>query len=189
MMDMHAAMEALCRRLPFEVPVVASLANPTLALYNADPARTRNFYCRNAMGSASSLALGLATAEPGRRVVLLDGDGSLLMNAGSLATEAWRGARNLVHICWDNRMYEMTGQQPTATAGPAELASMAEGAGFVHVERTETLAAFEAAVERALAGEGPWFILAVVTGERARRDPAGPKSPTGIRHRFLGERA
>ena len=155
--------------LPPAVPVVASLGNPGLSLYNADPARARNFYFRNAMGSASSLALGLATAVPERRVVLLDGDGSLLMNAGSLATEGWRGPRNLVHICWDNRMYEMTGRQATATAGRADLAAMAEGAGFAHVERAETLAAFEAAIERALAGEGPWFIHAAVAGERSRR--------------------
>ncbi len=187
MMDMLAATQALVRRLADDVPVVASLGNPGLNLYNAKPGRARNFYFRNAMGSACSLALGLAMARPEQRVVLLDGDGSLLMNLSSLASEGWRGPRNLVHVCWDNRMYEMTGKQPTATAGPADLAAMAEGAGFPRVERAETLAAFEAAIERALAEAGPWFILAVVTGERARRDPKGPTSPTGIRHRFQPE--
>jgi hypothetical protein len=66
---------------------------------------------------------------------------------------------------------------------------MAAGAGFPKVERTETLAAFESVLERALVQDGPWFVLAVVNGDRAKRDPAGPKSPTGIRHRFQGERA
>ncbi|HKI97265.1 MAG TPA: thiamine pyrophosphate-dependent enzyme [bacterium] len=187
MMNMLEATQAVCRRLSDDVPVVASLGNPGLNLFNAQPGRQRNFYFRNAMGSASSLALGLATAAPEQRVVLLDGDGSLLMNLSSLASEGWRGPRNLVHICWDNRMYEMTGQQATATSGPADLAAIAEGAGFPKVERAETLAAFEAALERALAGDGPWFILAVVAGERAKRNPANPKSATGIRHRFMGE--
>jgi thiamine pyrophosphate-dependent acetolactate synthase large subunit-like protein len=189
MMDLLAASEALCRRLAPDVPVVASLGNPGLSLFNADPARARNFYFRNAMGVACSLALGLASAQPGRRVVLLDGDGSLLMNLGSLASEAWRAPRNLLHVCWDNRMYEMTGRQPTATAGPADLAAIAQGAGFPHVARVETLAAFEAALDAALAEDGPWFILGLVSGERARRDPRSPKSPTGIRHRFSGELA
>jgi thiamine pyrophosphate-dependent acetolactate synthase large subunit-like protein len=187
MMDMLEATQALCRRLDDEVPVVASLGNPGLNLFNADNHRQRNFYFRNAMGVASSMALGIATAQPEQRVVLLDGDGSLLMNLSSLASEAWRAPRNLVHICWDNHLYEMTGKQATATSGPADLAAMAEGAGFPKVERVETLAAFEAAVERALVEEGPWFIHAIVTGDRAKRDPKGPKSPTAIRHRFSGE--
>jgi thiamine pyrophosphate-dependent acetolactate synthase large subunit-like protein len=187
MMDMLEATRAVTRRLTDDVPVVASLGNPGLNLFNAQPGRARNFYFRNAMGSAASLALGLATAQPERRVVLLDGDGSLLMNLSSLASEGWRGPRNLVHIVWDNRMYEMTGRQATATAGPTDLAAVADGAGFPKVERAETLAAFEAALERAFAEEGPWFILAVVAGERARRDPKGPKSATAIRHRFMGE--
>jgi thiamine pyrophosphate-dependent acetolactate synthase large subunit-like protein len=187
MMDMLEATQAVTRRLSDDVPVVASLGNPGLNLFSAQPGRQRNFYFRNAMGSACSMALGLATALPEQRVVLLDGDGSLLMNLSSLASEGWRAPKNLVHICWDNRMYEMTGRQPTATAGPAELAAIAEGAGFPLVARCETLAAFEAALERALAGEGPAFILAVVKGERAKRDPRGPKSATAIRHRFMGE--
>ncbi len=53
--------------------------------------------------------------------------------------------------------------------------------------RVETVAAFEAAVQQALSEPGPWFILALVDGERAQRDPDSPKSPTGIRHRFTGE--
>jgi len=130
---------------------------------------------------------GVAMAEPDQRCVLLDGDGSLLMNLSSLATEGWRSPKNLVHICWDNRMYEMTGKQATATAGPTDLAAVAAGSGFPKVERVETLEAFEGVLERALKEDGPWFILALVTGDRAKRDPRSPKSATGIRHRFTGQ--
>jgi thiamine pyrophosphate-dependent acetolactate synthase large subunit-like protein len=187
MIDQAAATQALVKRLAPDVPVIASLGNPGLHLFNADPARTRNFNFRNAMGMANSMALGVAMAAPEQLCVLLDADGSLLMNLSALPTAGWRAPRNLVHVCWDNRMYEMTGKQETATAGPADLAAMAEASGYPHVERVETLAAFEAAIDRALSEEGPWFILAVVTGERARRDPRSPKSATGIRHRFMGE--
>lgn len=187
MMDQFEATQALVKHLDDNVPVIASLGNPGLHLFRANKQRQRNFNFRNAMGLAPSMALGLATANPEQRVVVLDGDGSLLMNLNTLATEGWRASRNLVHVCWDNRMYEMTGKQPTATAGPADLAAMAEAAGFPKVERVETLAAFDAAVQRALKEDGPWFILAVVSGERAQRDPDNPKSATGIRHRFMGD--
>jgi len=91
-----------------------------------------------------------------------------------------------VHICWDNCLFEMTGGQPTATAGPADLAAMARGAGFAQVRAVETPPAFSAALDEALAGPGPWFIHALVTGERAVRGPDSPSSPTAIRHRFEG---
>ena len=121
MMDTLEATQALCKRLTDDIPVVASLGNPGLALFNADNHRVRNFYFRNAMGVASSTALGMASANPDVRVVLLDGDGSLLMNLSSLASEAWKAPRNLVHIVWDNHLYEMTGKQETATAAMSTI--------------------------------------------------------------------
>ncbi len=187
MMDILSATRALVERLERDTPVVASLGNPGLSLYEADKTRRPNFYLRNAMGMACSVALGLAAARPEGRVVLLDGDGSLLMNLSSLATEGWRRPANLVHVCLDNRMYEMTGKQATATAGPADLARMAEGAGFPRVARAETEAALTGAIERALREDGPWFILALVTGDRAPRSPDSPKRPPLIKHRFMGE--
>ncbi len=182
MINMLEATRALVQRLSDDDLVVAGLGNPKYALYEAKD-RPRNFYIWNAMGMTSSVGLGLAMAQPDKRVVVLQGDGCLLLNLGSLATEAWRKPRNLVHICWDNRMYELTGQQPTATAGPTDLARMAEGAGLEQVERVETLAAFEQAVDRAFASDGPWFIHALVDSARGKLLPQ--KSPTFIKHRFM----
>lgn len=182
MMNMLEASQALVRRLSDDDLVVAGLGNPKYALFEASD-RARNFYVWNAMGMTASIGLGMAMARPDKRVVILQGDGCLLMNLGALATEAWRKPRNLVHICWDNRMYELTGQQPTATAGPADLARIAEGAGLSKVERVETLSAFEASVDRALSEEGPWFIHALVDSRRGKLRP--PKSPTFIKHRFM----
>ena len=162
--------------------VVASLGNAKYDLFNAKD-RPRNFYMWNSMGMACSLALGLAMARPQEKVILLDGDGSLLMNLSSLATEAVRSPKNLIHIVWDNRSYELTGKQPTATAFKTDLAKMAEGAGFEHVERVESQGAFEKAFDRAMEGNGLWFILALIDQERAK-PPRPPSSPTFIRHRF-----
>lgn len=183
MINMLEATRALTARLSDDDLVVAGLGNPKYNLFQARD-RPRNFYIWNAMGMTASVGLGLAMAQPGRRVVILQGDGCLLMNLGALATEAWRAPRNMIHVCWDNRMYELTGKQPTATAGPADLAKIAEGAGFEKVARAETLPAFEDAFDRALTGDGPWFIHALVDSERAARIPP-PKSPTGIKHRFM----
>ena len=162
--------------------VVASLGNPKYDLFLSGD-RPLNFYLWNSMGMACSMGLGLAMAQPERRVWIMDGDGALLMNLGALATEALRAPPNLIHIVWDNRQYQLTGGQPTATAYGADLARIAEGAGFEKVERTETQEAFETAAERALAEPGPWFILALVNDKTSGVRP--PRSPTFIKHRFM----
>jgi len=92
-------------------PIVASLGHPAYDLYAAGD-RPANFYTWGSMGLASSIGLGLAMARPDLRVFVLDGDGSLLMNLGSLATIGWVRAENLVVIVWDNGEYATTGGQP-----------------------------------------------------------------------------
>ena len=165
-----------------EALVVASLGSAKYELAAALE-RPEHFYLWNAMGMACSVGLGLAMAAPQRRVVIVDGDGALLMNLNSLATEGWRAPRNLVHVVFDNRAHHLTGAQPTATSARADLARIAEGAGFPHAERAETLAAFRSAVERAFAEDGPWFIQALVQQQPRQGRP--PKSPTLLRHRFM----
>ena len=84
------------------------------------------------MGLASSIGLGLAMARPDLRVFVLDGDGSLLMNLGSLATIGWMRPANLVLIVWDNGAYGTTGGQDTATAHGADLEAAARAMGIAH---------------------------------------------------------
>jgi phosphonopyruvate decarboxylase len=180
MIDSRKAMEHLAGQLTDEL-VVASLGSVKYELFAARD-RPEHFYLWNSMGMACSIGLGLATAQPGRRVIVLDGDGALLMNLNSLATEAWRAPANLLHIVFDNRMHRLTGGQPTASSGRADLARIAGGAGFPHCERVETLGAFQLACGKALAEPGPWFIQALV--EQQERTARPPKSPTFLRHRF-----
>jgi thiamine pyrophosphate-dependent acetolactate synthase large subunit-like protein len=163
-------------------PIVASLGNAKFDLYIAKD-RPQNFYMWNSMGMASSIGLGLAMARPQQTVVILDGDGSLLMNLNSLPTAAARSPENLIHIVWDNRQFELTGGQPTHTAFGTDLAAIARGAGFKHVESVDTQADFEAVFAKALQESGPWIIVAHIDSDRSPGRP--PKSAALIKHRFM----
>src|SRR5262249_35332695 len=123
-----------------EEPIIASLGNPKFDLFTAQD-RPQNFYMWNSMGMASSMGLGLAMVRPQQKVIVLDGDGTLLMNLSSLTTAAARAPHNLIHVIWDNRQFELTGGQPTHTAFCTDLAKLAHGAGLVQVETVETQAA------------------------------------------------
>jgi thiamine pyrophosphate-dependent acetolactate synthase large subunit-like protein len=163
-------------------PVLANLGKNAYDLFVAAD-RPENFYTWGAMGSVSSLGLGLALARPDLRVVVLDGDGSLLMNLGSLATIALLRPPNLVHVVCDNRAYETTGGQPSHTAGPADLAAIGRGAGLSNVDRVEDLDQFERAVRRGLREPGPWLIVAEVEGTTTTAKI--PRRPIYHKYRFM----
>ena len=182
MIDRLEGSKYLISKITADDLLVGGVGNPASDLAAAED-RDLNFYMWNAMGSAASFALGLAIARPNNRVILLNGDGCLLMNLGALATETIQNPANLIHIVWDNRMYHLTGKQPSATAFRADIGVMAEGCGFENVARCETLDAFKAAVDKALGQPGPHFIHAINDDQ----GPKGhfPRSPTYIRHRFM----
>lgn len=111
--------------------------------------RENFFYLQHAMGLASSIGLGLALHRPTERVVVLDGDGSVLMNLGGLATMARYRPKNLVHIIFDNGSLLSTGGFAShTTSGITDLAAIARGAGIEHVASVDSEMAFgEAAIE------------------------------------------
>src|SRR5580765_5107979 len=113
------ATRAICA-VAGDAAIIASLGHPAYDLFAAGD-RPANFYTWGSMGLASSLGLGLALARPELRVFVLDGDGSLLMNLGSLATIGWTRPGGLVLIVWDNELYGTTGGQASATAHGADL--------------------------------------------------------------------
>src|SRR5579862_4012696 len=96
--------------------VVAGIGNTNFDLFAAGH-RPQNFYMLGSMGLACPIALGVALAQPGRGVIALEGDGSILMAMGCLATIANQNPRNLTIIIWDNGLYQITGKQAAATAG------------------------------------------------------------------------
>jgi thiamine pyrophosphate-dependent acetolactate synthase large subunit-like protein len=163
------------------IPIIASLGHPAYDLFAAGD-RPANFYTWGSMGLASSIGLGLAQARPDLRVFVLDGDGSLLMNLGSLATMGWVRPANLVLIVWDNEEYGTTGGQETATAHGADLERAARAMGLsaltVHVEE-----AFGAAIARARTMPGPWVIIAKVDESAPTGKP--PLDCVFIKQRFM----
>src|ERR1700758_276017 len=104
----------LIARLKNEEAVIGGIGNTNFDLWAAGH-RPQNFYMLGSMGLACPIALGVALAQPRRRVIALEGDGSLLMQLGSLATIAMLAPKNLSIIVWDNGCYQITGSQPTAT--------------------------------------------------------------------------
>ncbi|HVQ43142.1 MAG TPA: thiamine pyrophosphate-dependent enzyme, partial [Vicinamibacterales bacterium] len=139
--------------------VIASLGHPAYDLFAAGD-RPANFYTWGSMGLASSIGLGLAMAQPDKRIVVLDGDGSLLMNLGSLATIGWVKPKNLVVIVWDNGVYGTTGGQDTATVHGTNLAGAATAMGIGNVTTAETIEGLSHVLERVDAESGPWVVVA-----------------------------
>jgi thiamine pyrophosphate-dependent acetolactate synthase large subunit-like protein len=111
-----------------------------------------------AMGKASSLGLGLALAQPNRKVFVLDGDGSLLMNLGTLVTLANKAPKNLYHFLFDNGVYAVTGGQPVPGAGLSDWEGMAKAAGYASVFGFDNLEDFTTGIDQALAAPGPVFV-------------------------------
>ena len=162
--------------------VVASLGHPAYDLYAAED-RPANFYTWGSMGLASSIGLGLAMAQPDRRVVVLDGDGSLLMNLGSLATIGWVLPKNLTIIVWDNALYGTTGGQDTATAHGTDLAAAARAMNVSHAVTVDTKADLETALTQVDAGPGPRVIVAKVGENLPATKP--PLDCVFIKQRFM----
>ena len=125
--------------------------------------RENFFYLQHAMGLASSIGLGLALHLPREKVVVLDGDGSVLMNLGTLATLARYRPANLVHIIFDNGSLLSTGGFDShTTSGITDLAAIARGAGIEHVVAVGTVMDFGEAVLDAFARNGLSVIVAKV---------------------------
>src|SRR6266516_480964 len=127
------------------------------------------FYLKHAMGLASSMCLGIALAMPEHKVIVIDGDGSLLMNLGTLSTMARYRPGNLLHIVFDNESLLSVGGFPTATATGTDLAGIARASGVPHVELVDTIEQFKASVQEAITGGRLTTIIAKV-------EAVGPKS-------------
>jgi len=134
----------------------------------------------SAMGSAPPLGLGLALAQPNRRVIVCNGDGSMLMNLGALVSIANARPANLVVIVFVNGTYEVTGSQPVPGADIVDYPALARAAGFESVHAYGSLHEWQSAVRRIIAMPGPTFVALDV--EPVHGQP-GPKSPGPARER------
>jgi thiamine pyrophosphate-dependent acetolactate synthase large subunit-like protein len=175
----------VCRQLTSaagDAAVIASLGHPAYDLFAAND-RPANFYTWGSMGLASSIGLGLALAQPSRQVFVLDGDGSLLMNLGSLATIGWTRPANLAIVVLDNERYATTGGQDTATAHGTNLEAAARAMGITSAETVRTTADLDAALSYTRAASGPSLIVAKVVPAEPTGKP--PLDCVFIKQRFM----
>lgn len=181
-MNRSALTRRLVAKLNDQEAVVAGIGNTNFDLW-ASGQRPQNFYMLGSMGLASSIALGVALAEPRRKVFALDGDGSILMQLGSLGTIAALAPDNLCVVIWDNGVYQITGKQRTLTSRGVDIVAMARGAGMARADWAADEAHFDALVDQALAGGGPRLIAARIDAEK----PAGvtERDPVKIRLNFM----
>jgi thiamine pyrophosphate-dependent acetolactate synthase large subunit-like protein len=172
----------LIGKLKHEEAVVGGIGNTNFDLWAAGH-RPQNFYMLGSMGLAFPIALGVALAQPDRRVFALEGDGSLLMQLGALATIAALKPKNLIMIVMDNGIYQITGAQPTPAAGVADIVAIATGSGLANSVWAADEEDFERLVDEALSASEPSLIAVRIDDKpcvgTTRRDPVQ------IRERFM----
>jgi len=176
------AIEKLVGMLKNEI-VLTSIGGVNTELF-ARGDRDLNLYVSTNMGSAAAMGVGLALALPSEKVVVLEGDGSVLLSLGSLVTIGDQQPSNLVLIVFDNECYEAPGEYPSATARNANLEMFGFASGIEKSLTVRSIEEFEKAFKEALAADGPQLLVAKV--ERGR-PPLDPLRIDGIenKYRFL----
>lgn len=174
--------ERLVRELKRDEAVIGGIGNSNFDLFAAGH-RPQNFYMLGSMGLACPIALGVALAQPERGVIALEGDGSILMGLGCLATIANIKPRNLTIIIWDNGIYQITGKQRAATAGASDIVAIARGAGIANSIWVRDEQHFEKLIDRRFDDGGP-ALLAVKIDDQPGKGQT-PRDPALIRSRFM----
>jgi thiamine pyrophosphate-dependent acetolactate synthase large subunit-like protein len=172
----------LLSKLKQEEAVIGGIGNTNFDLWAAGH-RPQNFYMLGSMGLAFPIALGVALAQPKRRVFALEGDGSLLMQLGSLSTIATLAPKNLTMVVMDNGIYQITGAQPTPAAAKTDIIAIAVASGIANSAWAADEDDFERLVEQSLASDAPTLIGVRIDDKpgvgTTRRDPVQ------IRERFM----
>jgi thiamine pyrophosphate-dependent acetolactate synthase large subunit-like protein len=165
-----------------DMMVVAGLGAPAWDITAAGD-HDLNFPMWGAMGGATMIGLGLALAQPKKKVLVVTGDGEMLMGLGSLATIAVQKPRNLYIVVLDNEHYGETGMQETHTGHGVDLAGMAKAAGFPHALNVTTQAGVAQLKDMIDAGAGPLFAQVKIDPEKLPL-VLPPRDATYIKNRF-----
>jgi len=168
MMNHRECFEALARHVT-DADIVLPVYSSAFEWLDVRPSPL-NYTAHGAMGLGSSHGLGLALGRPDRRVIVLDGDGSLLMNLGTLVTAASVAPKNFYHFVCENGTYEANGGHPIPNKGKVSFAGLARGAGYGSVHEFSDLKNFEQQIGAVLAEPGPVFGVLKVepVGDQAR---------------------
>jgi thiamine pyrophosphate-dependent acetolactate synthase large subunit-like protein len=175
MMTLHDALEIVAAHRGQRIVVAAMSSGGVWPSLSDTPLDF--IYIPSAMGQGPSLAQGLALAQPQRGAIMLNGDGCMLMNLGSLVTLAHHPA-NVYLLIIDNGLYEVTGGQPTAGAGHADFAGLGHAAGIQRVYTFDTTEAWRAGAAEALTGSGPVVVWLKVEGRLGQKTPKAPRPMT-----------
>lgn len=169
-------------RLHHDEAVIGGIGYTNFDLWAAGR-RPQNFYMLGSMGLAVPIALGVAIAQPQRQTIALEGDGSILMQLGCLATVANRKQKNLTIVIMDNGTYQITGGQKAATDLGADIVAIARGAGLAQSAWAADESAFEEMIDVALREDGPWLIGCRI--DTAKPVDTTERDPARIRDQFM----
>lgn len=176
----------LCRRLAAKLhrdeAVIGGIGNSNFDLWAAGH-RPQNFYMLGSMGLAIPIALGVAITQPQRKVFVLEGDGSLLMELGCLSTVAARAPKNLSILLFDNGVYQITGGQPTPAAQTTDFVAVARACGLSDSAWAADEEDFESQLDRCLETDGPHFIGLKLDDQPPKGQTE--RDPSQIRDRFM----
>ena len=162
--------------------VVSNIGDPSKEVYHIRD-RPENFYMLGSLGLASSISLGLALSQE-RKVLCLDGDGSLLINLGSLATIANQKPDNLMLIALDNGVYGTTGNQISYSSGVTDLEKVARACGFRNSYKVRTEEELSTTVRECLKDNRLCFIHVLIKSDSKKMKPI-PKDPINIKNLFM----
>jgi len=146
--------------------------------------RKRNFYMLGSMGLASSIGMGVAISNPDKKVIILDGDGNILMGMGNMAMIGVHKSENLTHIVLDNKVYSTTGNQPTITDS-ISLTALAKASGYRMQECAENEKQLKNILKKSFKVPGPHFIQVKVSKNIKIKCPRISYSASEIKERFI----
>ncbi len=172
----------LVSKLHAEEAVIGGIGHTNWDLWVSGQ-RPQNFYMLGSMGLAVPIALGVALAQPKRKVFALEGDGSILMELGVLGTIAFAKQENLTVIIFDNGTYQITGGQPTLTSYHTDLVAIAKGSGIEKSIWVLDELHFDSLIDQSLTEDGPFFIVARTDNQLPAA--ATERDSSKIRGRFM----
>ena len=173
--------------------ILESLKNKELAVFTTGMIsreaftlkdRKENFYMLGSMGLVTPVALGIAINQPKKKVVAIEGDGSMLLNLGSMAMAAAEKPSNFFHLVLDNESYESTGGQPSISK-KVDLTRIAKAAGYKNIFKVRNKKELKSIVTKWISLEGPSFLLVKVESSHKDNLPRVDLSPELIKQRFM----
>lgn len=146
--------------------------------------RPQNFYMIGSMGLACSIGLGVAINKPGKKVIVFDGDGSVLMSSGTLALTGTLQPENFYHFVFDNEVYGSTGNQPSLTS-KINLDDIAKSSGYLNTFRVKEIEELKSITKKVLKLKGPVFVLVKINKECDHGIARVSHTPESIKTRFM----